>query len=330
VYAAKNTNEKIRLSSSSGGVFTLIAEKIIEENGVVFGAKFNDKWEVIHSYCETIEDLNWFRGSKYVQSIVGNTFIEVEHFLQEGRTVLYTGTPCQIAGLKLFLGKEYDHLLLVDFICHGVPSPLVWRKYLSELKQKFSKKSNSDIKIQNISFRDKEKGWKNFSLLINMQLFQKKNTTNIRFSETLHKNLFLKGFLIDLYLRPSCHQCPSKSLKSGSDITIADYWGVNQIHLEMDDDKGVSLVLLNTILGENIFSSVNIEKISTDYGIAVKNNPAILQSIKENRNRKHFFSEFIHKPFLLILPKYVNRSILKNSIDKMYQIKNKIKNSFGL
>lgn len=320
VFAAKNADEIIRLSSSSGGVFTAIAELVIQQNGVVFGAKFNNNWEVIHSYCETIEELKWFRGSKYVQSIVESTFVEVEQFLKEGRTVLYTGTPCQIAGLKLFLGKEYDHLLLVDFICHGVPSPLVWRKYLSEIKQKFSTKSNSVIKIQNICFRDKGKGWKNFSLMMELQLFQKETITNIQFSETLQKNLFLKGFLLDLYLRPSCHQCPSKRLKSGSDITIADYWGVNQIHPEIDDDKGVSLVLVNSENGNIFFDSINIFKINSKFESALKFNSAVNQSVKENPKRDHFFSEFKNLSFLTLVPKFFKNSLYKRNLNKIFKI----------
>lgn len=133
VYAAKNINEEIRMKSSSGGIFTLLAEQILHEGGVVFGARFNADWEVIHDYTETKEGLAAFRGSKYVQSRLGDSFCQAEHFLRQGRKVMFTGTPCQIAGLKLFLRKTYDNLLTVDFICHGVPSPGVWKKYLEEL-----------------------------------------------------------------------------------------------------------------------------------------------------------------------------------------------------
>ena len=133
VYAANNPNEEIRMQSSSGGVFTLLAETIIQEGGVVFGARFNDDWEVIHDYTETKEELAAFRGSKYVQSRIGDSYCQAEQFLKKGRKVLFTGTPCQIAGLNLFLRKEYGNLLTVDFICHGVPSPGVWKSYLEEL-----------------------------------------------------------------------------------------------------------------------------------------------------------------------------------------------------
>lgn len=135
VFAAVNKDDSIRMQSSSGGIFTALAEQIIQEKGVVFGARFDEKWEVKHDYTETIEGLKAFRGSKYVQSRIGDTFSKAEFFLKAGRKVMFTGTPCQIAGLRLFLRKEYENLLAVDIICHGVPSPLVWRKYLGEKTQ---------------------------------------------------------------------------------------------------------------------------------------------------------------------------------------------------
>jgi len=133
VYAARNPDEQIRRQSSSGGIFTLIAEYIIQKGGVVFGARFNDNWEVVHDYTETVEGLAVFRGSKYVQSRIGDTYIKTKNFLLAGRKVLFSGTPCQIAGLKAYLQKDYDNLLTVDLVCHGVPSPLVWKRYLDEV-----------------------------------------------------------------------------------------------------------------------------------------------------------------------------------------------------
>jgi len=133
VYAAKNLNEEIRRQSSSGGIFTLIAESVIQKGGVVFGVRFNDNWEVVHDYTETVEGLAAFRGSKYVQSRIGNTYLTAKKFLSAGRKVLFSGTPCQIAGLKAFLQIDYDNLLTIDLVCHGVPSPLVWKRYLDEI-----------------------------------------------------------------------------------------------------------------------------------------------------------------------------------------------------
>jgi coenzyme F420-reducing hydrogenase beta subunit len=143
VYAAKNRDEKIRRQSSSGGIFTLLAEKVLDENGVIFGARFDGKWEVTHGYIEEKEELGFFRGSKYVQSRTGESYLQAQEFLEKGRKVLFSGTPCQISGLRLFLGKEYDNLLTVDVVCHGVPSPLVWRMYLNQL---VDCKSNTNLR----------------------------------------------------------------------------------------------------------------------------------------------------------------------------------------
>lgn len=132
VFAGINNDIKIRLQSSSGGIFTLLAEQILHKGGIVFGACFDEHWNVVHSYTDTIEGLEHFRGSKYVQSYVGDSFVQVKKFLDEGREVLFSGTPCQIAGLKNFLRKPYHNLLTVDVVCHGVPSPKVWQSYLYE------------------------------------------------------------------------------------------------------------------------------------------------------------------------------------------------------
>lgn len=258
VYAAKNRDEEIRRQSSSGGVFTVLAEKMIEEGGVVFGARFDDRWEVVHDYTEKVEGLVAFRGSKYVQSRIEDSFKEVERFLKVGRKVLFSGTPCQVAGLKRFLRKEYDNLLTVDFICHGVPSPGVWREYLKEetarqcggknsvLSHPYNKINSRDVRIENISFRDKRLGWKKFSFALTLSVpvgHGVKNT--VLLSEPLDKNIFMRGFLADLYLRPSCYACPAKSFKSGSDITIGDFWGVQAIAPDLDDDKGISVMFIH-------------------------------------------------------------------------------------
>lgn len=297
-YAVKNKDEKIRLKSSSGGVFTLLAEYIINRNGVVFGAKFDKKWKVIHDYTETIEGLANFRGSKYVQSDIGNCFNEAREFLKKGRLVLFTGTPCQIAGLKLFLRKEYENLITVDVACHGVPSPKIWKEYLTELKKEFENKThNSKAEISQVFFRDKSTGWKQYCFNIKGFLMFKRANTEKRekfdFREFSSQNLFMKGFIGDLYLRPSCFSCPSKELKSGSDITIADFWGVNITIPEIDDDKGISLVFCNTKKGEDFFENLpHLFKKETDYLSAVKYNSAIISSVSEPPKRGIFYQNY--------------------------------------
>ncbi|WP_455643787.1 Coenzyme F420 hydrogenase/dehydrogenase, beta subunit C-terminal domain [Parabacteroides sp.] len=305
VYAANNPNEEIRMKSSSGGVFTLLAETIIQEGGVVFGARFNDDWEVIHDYTETKEGLVAFRGSKYVQSRIGESYCQVERFLKEGRKVLFTGTPCQIAGLNLFLRKEYDNLLTVDFICHGVPSPGVWKSYLEELialqgNQKNSVLShskpiilNSIRDISRIEFRNKRLGWKKYSFAFTLSVPDGHGTKNtVLLSEPYNENIFMKGFLADLYLRPSCYACPAKCLKSGSDITIGDYWGIQNVMPEMDDDKGICCLMENTDKGGQLLSSMGWVYRKSDYSTVIKYNIACVVSVAPNLKRKLFFDKY--------------------------------------
>ena len=204
-YAAKSPDEQIRKESSSGGIFSLLAQKIIENDGVVFGAAFNKKWEVVHCYTETLEGLNSLRGSKYVQSKIGNAYEQVKTFLKNGRLVLFSGTPCQIAGLKTFLRKDYENLITLDFVCHGVPSPGVFRWYLQEQIYYYAARKSSKnsvfhssilsipqreiyfpdgVELDNVFFRDKRKGWKKycFSLLFaEASADGKKNTVSFSY-----------------------------------------------------------------------------------------------------------------------------------------------------
>lgn len=313
VYAAKNEDEEIRRQSSSGGVFTILAEKIISENGVVFGARFNENWEVVHDCTETIEGLAPFRGSKYVQSRIGNAYKDVRDFLKQDRKVLFSGTPCQVAGLKKFLRKEYENLVTVDFICHGVSSPGVFRWYLAEEMEKIARQSDkkysfalqsipsipkADVlagkagyKIEDIRFRDKTKGWKKYSFALRLSKASADGEKNsVLLSNILSKNPFLRGFLKDIYLRPSCYECPSKAGKSGSDITIADYWGIYSIIPELDDDKGVSAIVVNTAKGKEIFESIKAVKHEVPYEDLCHKNPSLIRPVSKPQGRKQFYT----------------------------------------
>lgn len=305
VYAAKNNNDAIRLKSSSGGIFTLLAEKVIEDGGVIFGAKFNKNWDVVHDYTETIEGLEPFRGSKYVQSIIGDNFIKAKQFLADGRKVLFSGTPCQIAGLKKFLRKDYENLLTVGVVCHGVPSPMVWRDYLDYKRTKCAAGKNAVSSslnelpvITGISFRDKTHGWKKYGFKICYAASKAAENSVSKFANIAKceitpfcEDIFMKGFLKDLYLRPSCYCCVAKSGKSGADISIADYWGVQNIHPEFDDDKGVGLVLINTNNGAHYIRVINhnIDCLNTEYCDAIIQNPCIVKSVKEPKLKKLFW-----------------------------------------
>lgn len=279
-YAAKNQDESVRLSSSSGGIFTALAEYVIAQGGVVFGARFDESWNVVHDYVETIEGLSAFRGAKYVQSRIGQSFLRAETFLKQGRMVLFSGLPCQITGLKKFLRKDYDNLITVELFCHGVPSPMVWKRFLEE------EVAIPHIRLKSISFRDKVSGWKNSSFFYSQEDANGVQLHRMPFA----KNLFMRGFLADLYLRPSCYHCPAKQFKSGSDLTIGDYWGVKLAHPELDDDKGVSAVLVNTDRGVKILQTVqHISLYASTFENVVKCNPALMKSAQEPAKRPLFF-----------------------------------------
>lgn len=302
VYAAKNNSDEVRLESSSGGIFSAIAEGIIENGGVVFGAKFDKDWNVVHAWTDTKDGLAQFRGSKYVQSIIGETYKEAETFLQQGRTVLYSGTPCQIAGLRKYLRRDFDNLFTIDVVCHGVPSPLVWREYIKSLfgengtigKNLVLATQNPICTITRISFRDKSKGWKNFCFKMGYTTSLISESTPSAaeinyYIEPFSLNMFMDGFLKNIYLRPSCYDCASKSGKSGSDVTIADFWGVNNVYPELDDDKGISAVLLNT---DRIPLGKQVQLTTIRYEDVYASNSMIEQSVAEPKERELFWREY--------------------------------------
>lgn len=278
VLAVKNPDEKERMNSSSGGVFLPLAREVINKGGVVFGAVYDESWEVHHVYAEKIEDVYPMMGSKYLQSKIENTFKDAERFLKQGREVLFVGSPCQIAGLRTYLrNKQYPNLLAVDFLCHGVPSPGVWRRYLAETYGGYDAKEQSRLQatagknsvllsslnamspIGDIKFRDKrESGWKKYRFVVLKKSASKADQNTVLSSDIHYDNPFMRGFLSDIYLRPSCYACKCKNGVNHSDLTIADFWGINLIAPEFDDDKGVGLVLVNSSKGKGYFDSLNM------------------------------------------------------------------------
>lgn len=278
-YAARNRNEEVRHASSSGGVFTLLAEAVIADGGVVFGAEFAENLSVVHGFVESAEDLAKFRGSKYVQSRIGETYVQAKAFLEQGKPVLFTGTPCQIEGLKTYLGRDYDKLYCQDIICHGVPSPKVWKTYLTFMEKKH------DTVVQTAFFREKRLGWKNFSM--KLELADKQI-----YSSPLDRDVFMQAFLRDLCLRPSCYACAFKKLHRTSDITLADFWGVENVCSELDDDRGTSLVLVHSEKGRKLFERIALymEMQAVDLDKALEQNPAMTRSAKQNPRRGKFLS----------------------------------------
>jgi len=276
-FVCVNNNENERLNSSSGGIFILLAKEIIKRKGIVFGASFDKDFNVIHTYASTEKELEKFMGSKYVQSIIGETYKKAKEFLDNDRYVLFTGTPCQIEGLKKFLNKDYKKLYTQDIICHGVPSPLVWNKYKEFRQKKDGKNPN------NVFFRNKDNGWKTF----NMKFIYKDE----EYKQDLSKDPYMQAFLKNTSLRESCYNCSFKKKKRVSDITLADYWGVNKKHPKYDDDKGTSLVIIHSSKGRELFDSINknlkYERTNIDEALAY--NTAMTKSVIKDHNRDKFF-----------------------------------------
>lgn len=316
VYAAKTTDPEVLMTSSSGGIFFELAQYIIKEmQGVVFGARLDKNMEVVHDYAETIERIKAFQGSKYVQSRIADNFNKAEAFLKAGRKVMFTGTPCQIAGLRRFLRKDYGtQLITVDVVCHGVPSPLVWQDYLQYItrpKRTSVGKNTVFVSLKErpvitgISFRDKRLGWEKFGFSVRVTATEEsgensgfqsgkhqKHEEHELLFEPLDKNLFMQGFLHDLYLRPSCYECPVKCGKSHSDITLADFWGIASHHPKVYNHNGVSLVLINTPNGANLLDAVTVEKWSMTYAEALSGNPSIERSATKPKAYTAFWRQF--------------------------------------
>lgn len=244
-YAYVSKNIEIRKDSSSGGVFTKIAEYILSQGGTVYGAAFDQDWNVILQKANDKEGLNPLRKSKYVQAQVGEIYRELKQDLINDKQVLFVSTPCQVNGLNHYLGKTYKNLYTVDFICHSIPSPKVWRDYISSYK---------DRGISLINFRNKtENGWNNYSL----EIKDKEGRNYIL--EGSKENLYMRGFLQDLFCRPSCSNCASRCFATKSDIMIGDFWNVESYHAESkyNDNKGVSLCMSLTEKGEDLIKHID-------------------------------------------------------------------------
>lgn len=320
VYASRNKEEKYRLRGSSGGVFLPLAEKVIAKGGVVFGANFDKNWNVIHSHIDKPEGLSLFSGSKYVQSQIGDTYRVAENYLKTGREVLFSGTPCQIAGLHAFLRKRYNNLYTVDFICHGVPSPQIWQTYLKEISEGIQKE-HPDISlcISNINFRDKISGWNDSSVCIH---YQGEDQQSVTFCEKKSRNLYLRGFLQNLYLRPSCHHCPCKNLSSDSDITLGDFWGIGKICPEFNDNQGSSAVLINTDKGRILWTSIDTDRKEVTFDQVIAGNGALTTPAVASSQRSAFFKEVaISSDFLC---KQIRKHTSQNHRQNIYKFIGKL------
>ena len=313
-YAAINRNDDVRNNSSSGGAFHAIAKYVIEEGGLVFGAAFDEDGQVRHTSCDSVNTLPELMQSKYVQSAVGNAYKEVADALSKGRTVLFTGTPCQVYGLLSYVDaagvSARGQLITADFVCHGVPSRMVWRRYLNHV-------SNGRKPIA-INFRDKTNGWRDFSLKIDFD-------DGSSYLASWHKDPYVQGFIKNLYLRESCYECQFRGVDRKSDFTIADFWGVHELLPEMYDDKGTSIIMAHRESAVKLLERLQpeLQLCESENEIIVKTNSPVVQSVPMNIKRNSFFDslpdnqqidgqikKFINVPFTKRVVRKL-RSILK-------------------
>ena len=259
---------------SSGGVFPKLAEKTLSDDGVVYGAVLQEDMTIGHTDVWTSEGLKKMRGSKYVQSDLYSVYEEAADNLKDGIKVTFTGTPCQIAGLKSYLGKEYENLLTVEVACHGVPSPGLWDKYLKAVEKKYGGK------VTDVRFRDKSKGWRHYAFVLNVE---GKGEISVPYMKDPYMALFVQ----DVTLRPSCYDCPFSHGRSDADITLADLWNVREAAPAMNDDKGTSLVIINSAKG--LMSIDTVEKQAVDYNKAIKDNGGFMTVREVPQRRDEFF-----------------------------------------
>lgn len=258
IYAAYNTNENVRAASTSGGLFSMYAQWVLSQGGVVFGAAYTNTWMVRHEVAKNESEYARFRGSKYVQSDVTRIYKQVKTYLQQDIWVLFSGTPCQIDGLRAYLRKNYEKLLTIDVVCHGVPSPKLWSKFLKWLKEK-----NEILEFRDIRFRAKTKGWE--KCMVEFDCETKNNAMNtIRFAwaEDMYTNLFEHG----ISLRPSCNQCKYRSILHPSDITLGDCWHFQTYAPELFDNKGLSMIMLHTDNGKQLFKELSTSLVYKQIG----------------------------------------------------------------
>lgn len=278
-FACINKNYEDKYDSSSGGIFILLAKYIINQGGVVYGAAFNERYQVHHIFVDTVDDLKKLQGSKYVQSNIKGVFEDVKHNLVRGRLVLFTGTPCQIDGLLQYLGKNYTNLITQDVVCHGVPSEYVWMRYLKE------NKDVNEKEIIKINFRDKKKSWKDFyiSIISESKIYQKHH----------YDDVFMQSFLTDMSIRPSCYRCVCKGIKRSSDITLADFWNIEKLDKSMFDENGTSLVLVNSEKGKMLINKIKKDMLIKEENIdeVIKYNLAMIQSVSKPRFRFLFYKK---------------------------------------
>lgn len=304
VYAALVKNDAERAKSTSGGIFACLAKRVIRSGGYVYGAILDSSLMVKHIEVHTFDELDSLRNSKYVQSDIGLCYRQAKQRLQAGKTVLFSGTPCQIAGLRNYLKREYQNLLTIDILCHGVPSPGLFRKYVN------SEEEIAKSKMTNMLFRSKVIGWKKISCVRTFE-----NGRDADWGDT-----FVPGFLKDYFLRESCYSCVYATDKRQGDITLGDYWGYRESapdYIE-DDDKGISLVIINTPKGETAYKNIRREIASAKRTMedAKHGNPILYKSSRKPEKYNEFWKDANKMSWGEIAAKYITPQDSKDWVSK--------------
>lgn len=274
VYAIYNNDNEVRKQSTSGGVFTLLAEYVINKGGIVYAARFDEKYHILHDSFSSMDEIAPFRGSKYAQSDLNDTFRKIKTDLKN-RDVLFVGTPCQVAGLKSYLIKDYENLYTCDFVCMGISSPVIWEEYLDAFWNRNT--------IKKIFFKDKRKGWHQWQMLVEDDE-----------GEHLIKGImdpFFNGYLTHRTYRPSCLKCSFRTCERVSDFTIADCWGIDKYKPEFDDNKGCTTIILQSEKAKGVFEDIKKKANVMPYPIemVLEHNPYIRKKISSDQNREAFY-----------------------------------------
>lgn len=308
VFAVQHKDENVRAASRSGGIFTALSDYVLEWEGIVYGCVLTEDFEAVHVRANSKYVRDQMRGSKYIQSRMNDTYKNVKYDLEAGRKVLFSGTSCQVAGLKGYLRREYENLLCIDIVCHGVPSPKVWKAYLA-----WQEKKNRS-KVKKVDFRNKKDfGWREHI-----------ETLYLSNRQTVNSKVFTTLFYGHSILRPCCYECPYKSVTHPGDITIADYWGIEKAAPEFDDNKGASLVLINNDKGKEVFDAIQDRVKWQETRLEDSMQPPLIAPFPEPWNRKNFWNDFENKDFNYIVKKYGSVGIKNKIKNALRRIKRKL------
>lgn len=316
-FAIKSRNDSERNKSTSGGIFPILAKYFLNQGGIIAGAAYDENFVVHHIFLENEEQLHLLQGAKYSQSRLDDAFSKIKEHLQTGRKVLFSGTPCQCAGLKKYLGKEYDNLMTTDLICHGVPSPKVWQAYIDDR----SKKENSGQRPAQINMRSKESGWSRYEYSTEF-VYRPDHITRTKNGQ----DLFMKAFIGNICLRKSCSDCKAKGVERCTDFTLGDYWGIWNQHPEFDDNKGTSVVFVHTEKGRQILNELQdqIDSLQVSLEDAYKENISMINSSKPHEARDEFIKQAIADNFEELVNQYFPPIEVKKP-GMMQRIKGKVK-----